>query len=123
MPVARHHPLIGGQVGRAHGAAGVELVGADADFGAEAIFAAVGEAGAGVDHDAGAVHALDELVGGLGRGGEDRVGVAAAVVVDVVDRFVQGIDHLHRDDQREVFRGPISFTGGLGGGVERAGAL
>ncbi len=40
---------------QAHGAAGVELVGADADLGSEPKLAAVIEAGAGIVHDHGAV--------------------------------------------------------------------
>ena len=63
MPVAADDVLVGGQVGGAHGAAGVELVGADADLGAQAVLAAVGEAGRGVDHHAGGIDGGDEAVG------------------------------------------------------------
>ena len=45
--------FVGGEFFEAHGAAGVEFVGRDADFGAHAEFAAVGEAGRGVGVDAG----------------------------------------------------------------------
>src|SRR5207248_10818858 len=123
VAVSCDDPLVGRQVGGPHWAAGVELVGADADLGAQAVLTAIGEAGAGVHHHAGAVHAFHELVGGLGRLGQDRVGVAAAVLVDVVHGFVQRVHHLHRDFERQVLRGPVGFAGGLGGGVEGAGAL
>src|SRR5438094_682045 len=42
VAVADDDPLVGGQVGRTHGAAGVELVGADADLRPEPVLAAVG---------------------------------------------------------------------------------
>src|SRR3954463_2387623 len=71
VSVAGDDPLVGGEVGGAHGAAGVELVGGDAEFGAQAVFTAVGETRRGVDHDAGAVDVGDKLVGGAGVGGQD----------------------------------------------------
>src|SRR2546421_1270147 len=62
LAVAGDDPFVGGEVGGAHGAAGVELVGADADLGAETVFPAVGETGGGVDDHAGGVDAVCELV-------------------------------------------------------------
>ena len=56
LAVAAEEVFAGGQLIEGHGAAGVEFVGGDADFRAEAEFAAVGEAGAGVPMDGGAVH-------------------------------------------------------------------
>ncbi len=53
MTISRDDPFVRGEIGRAHRPAGVELIGADADFRAKPIFPAVGEACAGVDHDAG----------------------------------------------------------------------
>jgi len=48
LAVAAEEVFAGGQFFEGHGAAGVEFVGGDADFRAEAEFAAVGEARAGV---------------------------------------------------------------------------
>ena len=45
LAVAAHDPLVGAQLAQPHGAAGVEFAGGDADFRAEAEFAAVGELG------------------------------------------------------------------------------
>ena len=42
MAVAGDDPFIRGQIGRAHGAAGVELVGADPDLRAQPVLAAIG---------------------------------------------------------------------------------
>src|SRR5689334_1226094 len=113
MTGAGDDPLVGGEVVRAHRPAGVELVGADADFGAQAVLAAVGEARARVDHDAGAVDAGGELLDGEGVGGEDGVGVVGAVVVDVRDGLVDRVDDFHADDVGEVFLVPVLVGGGL----------
>src|SRR5437588_13029426 len=48
VPISADDPFVGGEVHGAHWAAGVEFVGGDADFSAQSIFAAVGEACAGV---------------------------------------------------------------------------
>jgi hypothetical protein len=56
--------LVAAQLREAHGAAGVEFVGGDADLGSEAELAAVVEAGAGVVEDDGAVHLVLEAGGG-----------------------------------------------------------
>src|SRR4051794_5350684 len=88
MAVAGDDPFVGGEVGGAHGAAGVEFVGADADLGAQAVFAAVGETRRGVDHDAGGIDALREAIDVALGGAEDRVGVMTAKRVDVIDSLV-----------------------------------
>ena len=48
--------LVGTQLSQPHGAAGVQLLGADAHFAAQTKLAAVGKAGAGVHVDRCAVH-------------------------------------------------------------------
>ena len=83
LPIPGDDPFVGRQIRRPHRAAGVEFVGADADLGAQAIFAAVGESGAGVDHHAGGIDAGDELLDRRGGIAQDRIGVMAAVFVDV----------------------------------------
>src|SRR5258706_389432 len=77
MPVAGDYPLVGGEVGGAHGASGVEFVGAYADLGAQAVLAAVGEAGAGVYEDVG-----DELFDAVGGAVDVNVAVAGEVLED-----------------------------------------
>src|SRR4051794_34573559 len=116
VTVAGDDPLVGGQVVGAHRPAGVEFVGADADLGAQAVLAAVGEAGAGVDDDRGAVDAGGEALDGAGVGAEDRVGVMRTVVVDVVDGGVDRVDDFDADDVGEVLLVPVLVGGGDGGG-------
>ena len=70
--------LVRGQLGQAHRAAGVQLLGGDADLGAEAELAAVGEPGRGVDHHRRRVDPGDEPAGGGCDVGDDRLGVPGA---------------------------------------------
>src|SRR5262249_17563924 len=89
LSVAVDDPLGAGQLAEAGGASGVELVGADADLGAEAELAAVVEPGAGVDHHGRAVPLGHEPPRGGQVAGHDRVGVARAVPGDVPDGLGQ----------------------------------
>ena len=94
LPVAQHDPFLRSQPVQADGAADVDFVGGNADFRAETILEAVGEAGGGIDHDAGAVDRAQEGAG-IGVGfGYDAVGVVAAVGVDVGDGFFEAVDGL-----------------------------
>ena len=67
----------------------MELVGGDADLGAEAELAAVGEAVGDVVEDAGGIDRAEETLRGGFVGGDDGVGVVRAVAVDVGDGFVE----------------------------------
>jgi hypothetical protein len=78
-------PFIGGEFFEAHGTAGADFVGADADFGAHAELATVGEAGGGIPIDGGGIDFGEELAGGDSVAGDDAVGVSGAVVIDVFD--------------------------------------
>ena len=91
-PVALDDVLGGGQLAQAHRAAGVELLGADADLGAEAELLAVDEAGRGVDEHRGGVDLAGEAVGRREVAGDDGLGVTRAVAGDVVDRLVERVD-------------------------------
>jgi hypothetical protein len=57
-------PLVGAEFVEAHGAAGAEFIGADANLGPHAELAAVGEAGRGVPIDRGRIDVLKELSSG-----------------------------------------------------------
>ncbi len=92
LSVACDAVLVGGEFAEAHGAAGVELVGADADFRSEAVFFSVAEAGGAVVVDAGAVYTALEGFGMPGIFGDDGVAVVGAVAVDVVDGFLKAAD-------------------------------
>ncbi len=95
--------------------AGVQLLGRVADLGALAELAAVGEARRGVDVDAGGVDAQLEGPRRRGLAGHDRLRVAAAVAVDVVDRLGCPVDDRHRHLERQVLGVPVL----VGGGVDR----
>lgn len=79
----------------ADGAAGVDLVGADADLGAEAVAHAVGEARGGVPVDARGVDAGHEPLGARLRARQDDVRVLGAVGVDVGNGFVETGNGFH----------------------------
>ena len=117
VPAAGHDPLVRREIGSAHRPAGVELVGADADLRAKAVFPAVGEAGAGVDDHAGRIDAGHKLLNRRGVGREDRIGVMAAVAVDVIDRGI-GIS---RREQKKIFRKFYRIDSGLDGGPQGCG--
>src|SRR4051812_7252836 len=67
VTVAGHDVGGRGELGQAERAPGVQLLGGDADLGAEAELAAVGESGGGVHQDRGGIDAGDEV--GDRRGG------------------------------------------------------
>src|SRR5699024_7297691 len=92
----------------------VDLVGGDADFGAEAIFEAVGKAGGGVDHHRAGVDLTQEAAAAGVVLGDDGVSVLRAVAADVLDRRIDAVDHADGEDRRQVFGLPV----GLGGGVD-----
>ncbi len=109
--VAQHHPLHAGQAFQAHWAAGVKLVGGNADFRAQAIFEPVSEPRRGVHHDAGRIDLAQKLHGAGVIAGENGVGVLRAVAVDVGDGFIHPLHQFDGDDGREVLGAPV----GLGG--------
>ena len=72
--------------GRADRAARRQALGGDADLGAHAELAAVGELGRGVEQHDRAVDLAQEALGGGLVLGDDRVGVVRAVALDMGDR-------------------------------------
>src|SRR3979490_1993332 len=87
-----------GQLLGADRAAGVKFAGGDADFRAEAEFAAVGKLRrCVVQHDRG-VDLIEKFARGGFILGHDRVGVVRTVVVNMRNRLVDAVDHLGSDD-------------------------
>ena len=77
------------------------------DLRAHAELAAVREARGGVDVHAGGI---DPQLEGTGRRhalGDDRLRVAAAVRVDVIDRLLHRVDNLHGQHERQELGVPI----------------
>jgi hypothetical protein len=83
-------------------AARMHAAGGDADLGAEAEFAAIGELGRSVVDDDGGIDLGEEAAGGGLVRGDDRIGVMRAVALDMVDR-ASSRHGLHRDDPVEIF--------------------
>ena len=106
--------MVAGEFAEAHGAAGVELVGGDADLGAEAELATVGEAGGDIVKHAGGIHGAEEMLGHGVIRCDDAIGVVGAVGVDVIYCFCSRTDDLDGEDEVEVFRTPVLFGGGDG---------
>ena len=57
----------------------MDFIGGNTDFRTEAVFKAVGKTGGGIDHHAGRIHAAQKLLRTGIIGGDDAVGVVAAV--------------------------------------------
>src|SRR5438046_1958023 len=98
LSVAVNDPLGAGQLAQSAGTAGVILVGADANLGAEAKLAAVVEPGAGVDNHGRAIDLSDESAGGGEVACENGLGVARAMARDVGNRVAERIHHADRED-------------------------
>ena len=75
-------------------AARMQAAGGDADLGAEAELAAVGELGRGVVQHDGGIDFAQEFLRRCGVVGDDRVGVVRAVALDMRDGGVDAVDHL-----------------------------
>ena len=103
MAVAVAQPFVGGEFFKAHGAAGSDFVGADADFGAHAEFAAVSEARGGVPIDGGGIDFGQEFFGGGFVAGDDAIRVGGAVSIDVANGG--------SDEGKPGFRPPEATSG------------
>ena len=75
LAVAEYDPLLRRQAFKADWATGVDLVGRDADFGAEAIFKTIGKTGRCIDHHRAGVDFIQEATRFGVILGQDRVGM------------------------------------------------
>ena len=90
-----HDIFIRTQLGQPHGAAGVELLGADAHLAAKAELSAVGKAGAGVHVDRRAVHAGREPLCRRGVRRDDGLTVVGRMLRNVGDGRIDVIHNGH----------------------------
>src|SRR6185437_4014550 len=107
LPVAAHAIFERAKLLDPDGAARVHAPGRDANLGAEAELAPVGELGRGVVHDDRRIDLFQEA---LSRGsvlGHDAVGVVRAVGLDMSDRHIETVDDPDGDDRVEIFRAPV----------------
>src|SRR5690349_3979352 len=107
LAFALDDPLRGGELGQAHGAAGVELLRGDAHLGTQAQLPAVGKPCGGVDDHGSGVNLGDEPLGVGEAVGEDRFRVSGGPGPDVLDGFVQAVHHGHSQVQVHVFGSPV----------------
>src|SRR4051794_18626223 len=89
LAVAVDDVLVGRQLAQPDRPARVQLLGRVADLSTHAELETVGEAGRGVGIDDGRVDTGGEAPRGLLRSGDDRLGVAGAVSVDVINRALE----------------------------------
>ena len=99
--------FVGDDAVQADRAAGVQLAGADANLGTEAVAEAVGEAGGTVVEDVGGVDLGEEARGGGGVAGDDGVGVVRAVLLDMVEGVVERVDDADGEDEVGVLGVPL----------------
>src|SRR4029453_16169201 len=83
--LSEHHVFERRQALEADRATCVQLVVADSDLGAETVLEAVCKSGRGVDHDGGRVDFAHEAHRREMVRGHDRVGVPAAVLLDMIN--------------------------------------
>src|SRR5438034_245277 len=113
LPGAVDAILEAGQLLGTNRPAGVEFAGGDADLGAEAELAAIGELRRRVmQHDRG-VDLVEESLRSASVFGHDRIGVVRAVIVDMRDRLIEPVDDFCRDDRVLVFGAPVFIGGGF----------
>src|SRR5688572_10119191 len=117
LPRAFDDELVGTELGQAHRAAGVEAVGADADFGAVTELVSVREARTRVPIDGRAVDLREETPGGRFIGRDDGVAVARAVAIDRCDGDVERIDDPDCEHVVEKFRSIVRWCRGRRGNV------
>ena len=90
----------------------MQFLGGDPDLGTETELLAVGERSGGVHHHRRCIHPFGEAVRGRQITGDDRLGMAGAVGVDVLDGIVETIDECQRNVHREKL-GAQLFLGGI----------
>src|SRR5262249_54814350 len=123
LAVAPQHVLVGGELPKAHRAAGMELLGRDADLGAEPEALAVGEPRRRVHDDDRGVDVAGEAAGGVEIAGDDRLGVARPEAVDVRNRVFEGSSDGDGHLQRQELAPEVVVRRALHAGYQGAGAL
>ena len=89
----------------------MQFLSAYADLGPETELLTVGETGRRVDHYRGGVDLSGEALGGQQVTGDDRLGVARAITLDVGDGRVQVVHHPDAEDEVQVLLSPVLLGG------------
>ncbi len=103
VPVTGELVFINQQTFHAYRAACVRLVGADADFGAEAVSKTVRKTSGSVPEDSGRIHFVQKSPRIRFVFRHDAVGVSGSVLMNMIDRFVETVNGLHIHDQVKIF--------------------
>src|SRR5262249_57596801 len=107
LSVAAYAIFEAGQLLDSDRSAGVEPPGGNADLGAEAELAAVGELRRRVMEHDGGVDFAQEFFGRLAVLGHDRVGVMRAVAFDMRHRGIDAVDNAGGENGVQIFRAPV----------------
>ncbi len=123
LPRTVHAVLEGGELIDPDRTARVEAPRGDADLGAEAELAPVGELGRGiVQHDRG-IDLREKRFRSRLIGGDDRIGMVRAVTFDVRNGGIDAVHHLGGDDGVEILRRPVILAGCLHARIDSAHGL
>ena len=98
----------------------MQATGGDPDFGAKAELTTVAELCAGIPQRDRTSDARQELPGGVGVFGDDRLGMRTAIAGDVIERCVHAVDHGDRQGGAEPLSAEIFFCRGRQSGHGRA---
>ena len=112
LAVAVDDVFVGTQLRQPHGAAGVELLGADAHLTPQTELSAVGEPGGGVHIHRRAVHAGGKAVRRNGVRRHNTFAVMGGMAGNVADGFVHIVHHGHRKDVPQKFGVKVPLPGG-----------
>src|SRR5579863_7682982 len=96
----------------------MQPAGGDADLGAKAELAAVGELRRGVVQHDRRIHLAQKFLRRLLVFGDDRIGVMRAVALDMRDRTIHTVDHTGGEEGVEIFGAPSGLAGGLDPAVD-----
>ena len=107
--------FVAAQLGQAHGAAGMQFLGADAHFAPQAKLSAIGKAGGGVDIHGGAVHTGGKAVCGSIVRRDDGLTVVGGMAGNVGNGSVYIIHHGNGQDVVQKFSVKILLAGGCSG--------
>ena len=99
---AEELPFIDEQALEAYGSAGVDFVGADADFGAEVVTEAVIKTCAAIPEDTPRIDKGHKPFSLFLIRRNDRVSMSRAKAVDVLNRLFQAVNDFYREDSVQI---------------------
>jgi hypothetical protein len=95
---------------KAHGTPGMQALGADSYLGAQSELPPVSEAGAGIDVHRCRVDLIHKAHSPAIILGDDSIRMLSAVLIDVIQSFVQAVHHFDRQHQRQKLGVKVALT-------------